>query len=153
MKITLHINKKNYEVECAGHETLIEVLRDTLGFTGTKNSCNEGECGSCTIIVNGKSVLSCMMLACDCEGLEITTIEGLAQEDELHPIQESFLDKGAVQCGFCTPGMVMATKALLDKNPKPNKNDIESALDGNLCRCTGYKKIIEAVEDASKKIE
>jgi len=149
---TLNINHKDYELDLQGHELLIEVLRDHLGLTGTKSACSEGQCGTCTVLINGQAMLSCMMLAMDAAGERITTIEGLAQEDALHPIQQSFLDKGGIQCGFCTPGMVLASKALLDKNPKPNREEIKTALDGNICRCAGYLKIFEAVEDAAEKL-
>lgn len=146
--ITLTINQKQYSLDLKGHETLLEVLRECLGLTGTKRACDEAECGACTVIVDGKSVLSCIVLAADCEGKAITTIEGLADGDKLHPVQQSFLDHGAVQCGFCMPGMIMSSKALLDKNPDPNQEEIERALDGNLCRCAGYLKIFDAVRHA-----
>jgi len=147
----LIINNKRIELELEGHETLLEVLRDKLGMTGTKTACEEAECGACSVIIDKKAVLSCITLACDVEGKEITTIEGLAdEEDNLHPIQQAFLDKGAVQCGFCIPGMIMSSKALLDTNPKPTKEDITYALDGHICRCSGYQKIIEAVEHAGE---
>ena len=145
---TLLINGKKYGVNLKGHETLLEVLRDNLGFTGTKTACEESECGTCTVNINGKAILSCITLAADIEGQNITTIEGLVQEEKLHPIQQAFLDKGAVQCGFCIPGMIMSAKALLDENPKPTREEIDYALDGNLCRCAGYLKIIEAIEEA-----
>lgn len=153
MNIILNINDKDYPLELSGHETLLEVLRDVLNFTGTKTSCQEGECGACTVIVNGKAVLSCLTLASVLEGEKITTIEGLAQADTLHPLQESFLEHGAVQCGFCTPGMIMSSKALLDKNEDPSSEEIKHALDGNICRCTGYLKIIDAVKSAGKKMK
>ncbi len=149
----LNINKKIYELDLPGHATLLEVLRDRLGLTGTKTACDEAECGACTVLINGRSALSCLTLAADVAGEEITTIEGLSESGEdLHPIQQAFLDKGAVQCGFCIPGMIMATKALLDKNPDPSQEEIESGLDGNLCRCSGYLKIIEAVQHAGRLI-
>lgn len=146
--ITLNINGKKYQQDLKGNETLLEVLRDKLGLTGTKTACEESECGTCTVNVNGKAVLSCITLASALEGERITTIEGLAEGDQLHPLQQAFLDKGAVQCGFCIPGMIMSAKALLDKNPEPTREEIDYALDGNLCRCAGYLKIIEAIEDA-----
>lgn len=142
-----------YPLDLKGHETLLEVLRDRLGLTGTKTSCDESECGACTVIVNGRAVLSCTALACDLDGEEITTIEGLAEGGELHPVQQAFLDKGAVQCGFCIPGMIMSSRALLDKNPEPSQRDIEYALDGNLCRCAGYLKIFDAVRQAGKAMK
>ena len=148
----LLINQRVFELNVAGHETWLEVLRDQLGLTGTKSSCEEGECGACTVIVSGKAVLACMILAKDLEGEEILTIEGLAQGDELHPIQNAFLKKGAVQCGFCIPGMVMATKALLDENPEPTDAQIKLALDGNICRCSGYLKIMDAVRYAAQQM-
>lgn len=150
--IKLNINNKVYDLEIEGNETLLELLRDNLGLTGTKESCNEGECGACAIIIDGKSALSCCLLAADLEGREIETIENLSDGDNLHPIQESFLEMGAVQCGFCMPGMIMATKALLHENPKPSFDEIKKGLDGNLCRCAGYSKIFEAVEDAARKL-
>jgi len=149
---TLRINNKDYPLELKDHETLIEVLRDRLGLTGTKTACTEAECGACTVIINGKAVLACITLASDVAGEEITTIEGLAEGEKLHPIQQAFLDKGAVQCGFCIPGMAMSTKALLDKNPKPSREEIEYALDGNICRCSGYLKIFDAVEEAAQRL-
>ena len=151
MIIKITVNNKLYELDLQGNETLLEVLRENLKLTGTKSSCQEAECGSCTVIVGGRSVLACITLAADCDGQTIETIEGLAKDDSLHPIQESFLEKGAVQCGFCTPGMIMSSKALLDKNPAPTQEEIKTALDGNLCRCACYQKIFEAVELASEK--
>jgi carbon-monoxide dehydrogenase small subunit len=151
--INVKINNDNYEIAVDPWRTLNELLRDQLNLTGTKLGCGTGDCGACTVLINGKSVNSCLTLAVEVDGKEITTIEGLADSEEnLHPIQESFIEKGAVQCGYCTPGMIMTTKFLLDNNPSPTKEDIKKALDGNLCRCTGYYKIIEAIEDASKKI-
>ena len=151
--MTLNINGKEIEVHLKGHETLLEVLRDQLGMTGTKTSCTESECGACTVIINNKAVLSCITLAKNVEGDEITTIEGLSQEENLHPVQQAFLDFGAVQCGFCIPGMIMSSKALLDQNTKPTEEEIAYALDGNLCRCTGYLKIFDAVRSAGQKME
>jgi len=148
--ITLTINKKKYELDLRGHETLLEVLRDRLSLTGTKTACEESECGTCTVQVNGKAILSCITLACNMEDENITTIEGLADGDELHPVQQAFLDDGAVQCGFCIPGMIIASKALLEKIPEPSQEEIEYALDGNLCRCAGYIKIFDAVRSAGK---
>ncbi|MFA5087622.1 MAG: (2Fe-2S)-binding protein [Candidatus Omnitrophota bacterium] len=149
---TLIINDKEYHLPLQGHETLLEVLRDQLGLTGTKTACQDAECGSCTVLINKKAVLSCLTLACAVAGEEITTIEGLAQGDQLHPLQQAFLDHGAVQCGFCTPGMILAAKALLDKNPKPTEEEIRQALDGNLCRCGGYLKIFDAVKQAGENL-
>jgi aerobic-type carbon monoxide dehydrogenase small subunit (CoxS/CutS family) len=152
VKIKLEVNNKTHELEVADSELLIETLRDRLGLLGTKYSCLEGDCGVCTVIVDGKNVLSCLMLAADADGRKITTIEGLAKDGQLHLLQQSFIVKGAIQCGFCTPGMILAAKALLDKNPDPNDEEIAGGLDGNLCRCTGYIKIIDAVRDAAEKI-
>ena len=149
---TLTIKNKKYDLDLKGNETLLEVLRDHLGLTGTKASCDDSECGACTVIINGKAVLSCITLACDVTGDEITTIEGLANDEELHPVQKSFIDTGAVQCGFCMPGMIMSSKALLDKNTDPSQEEIERALDGNLCRCGGYLKIFDAVRQAGKRM-
>ncbi len=150
---TLTINKKKFTLDLKGHETLLEVLRDTLGLTGTKTACDESECGACTVIIDGKTVLACITLACDVEGTEITTIEGLADGDDLHPVQQAFIDQGAVQCGFCMPGMIMSAKALLDQNPEPTQEAVEHALDGNLCRCAGYAQIFDAIRHAGQKIK
>lgn len=148
----LNINRKIHELQVRDSELLIETLRERLGFLGTKPGCLEGECGACTVLVNGKNMLSCLMLTLDCEGQEITTIEGLGHGDRLHPIQEAFIEQGAIQCGFCTPGMILATESLLNKNPKPTDKEIAQGLDGNLCRCTGYVKIIDAVRSAAQRI-
>ena len=150
---TLKINNQNYDVNLKGHETLLEVLRDQLGLTGTKTACSESECGTCTVIVNDKAILSCITLASDVIDEEILTIEGLAQGEKLHPVQKTFIEEGAVQCGFCIPGMIMSSKALLDKNPTPNQEEIEYALDGNICRCAGYLKIFEAVRKAGEAMQ
>ena len=147
---TLIINKKHYDVNLGGHETLLEVLRDHLGLTGTKTSCQESECGACTVNIDKKAILSCITLAADVEGKEITTIEGLADGEQLHPVQQAFLDHGSAQCGFCIPGMIMSCKALLDHTTEPSQEELEYALDGNICRCTGYLKIFEAVLAAGK---
>ena len=149
-EIVLKVNGINYKVSVEPWRTLVEVLRETLGLTGTKKSCNEGECGACTVVVDGKPVASCLMLAMDAQGKDILTIEGLSEGEKLHPIQEAFLKHGAIQCGFCTPGMVMSAKALLDKNPKPTIAEIRKAISGNLCRCTGYQHIIDSIMAASK---
>jgi carbon-monoxide dehydrogenase small subunit len=148
-EIVLRVNGTNYKVSVEPRRTLVEVLRETLGLTGTKKSCNEGECGACTVIVDGKPVASCLMLAMDAQGKDILTIEGISEGEKLHPIQEAFLKHGAIQCGFCTPGMVMSAKALLDKNPKPTIAEIRKAISGNLCRCTGYQHIIDSIMAAS----
>lgn len=146
------LNSKQVRVEVEDDDLLVDVLRDKLGLTGTKKACGTGDCGACTVIVNGAAVRSCIMFACMVEGKEVFTIEGLGSPEKLHPIQQAFVDEGAVQCGFCTPGMILTVKALLDKNPSPNEEDIKDALAGNLCRCTGYTKIIKAVKTAAKDI-
>lgn len=149
--IVLNVNNQEYEVLVKPQQTLLEVLRETIGLTGTKNGCNEGSCGACTVLVNNKPTLACSTLAIAAEGKAILTIEGLAGENgKLHPIQQSFVENGAVQCGFCTPGMVLSSKSLLDRNPNPSEEEIKEALSGNLCRCTGYTKIIKAVTEAAK---
>ena len=145
---TLTINGKTHALELNGNETLMEVLRNQLGLTGTKTACEESECGTCTVQINGKAVLSCITMACAVEGDDILTIEGVADGDRLHPIQQAYLDYGAVQCGFCIPGMIMSTKELLEKNSQPTDHEIEYALDGNICRCAGYPKIFDAVKKA-----
>ena len=152
--VELSINGDSYRIAVRPDEFLADVLRSKLDLTGTKTACDMGVCGSCTVLLDGLPVSSCLTLAVDAEGKEITTIEGLeGAEGELHPVQESFLDKGAVQCGFCTAGMVMTTKSFLDKNPNPTEKEIRRALSGNICRCTGYAKIVEAVADAAKKMQ
>jgi len=150
-KIELKVNGEIYEIEVEAHRTLLEVLRDDLLLTGTKRGCDRGDCGSCTVLLDGKIILSCLILAVEAQNKNILTIEGLAQGGQLHPIQKAFVERGAIQCGFCTPGMVLAAKALLDKNPMPTEQEIKEGLSGNLCRCTGYVKIIEAVIAASHK--
>ena len=150
--IELSINEEFYEIAVAPQQTLLEVLRDSVGLKGSKEGCGTGECGSCTVLMDNEPVLSCLIPAFDCQDKEITTIEGLGSVDAVTPVQEAFLEKGAVQCGFCTPGMVLATTALLDRHPKPSEKEIKSAMEGHLCRCTGYNKIIEAVESAAEKI-
>lgn len=152
--VELSINGDKYRISLRPNEFLADVLRSKLDLTGTKTACDMGVCGSCTVLLDGLPVSSCLTLAVDAEGKEITTVEGLESTDgDLHPIQESFLDKGAVQCGFCTAGMVMTTKSFLEKNSKPTEREIRQALSGNICRCTGYAKIVEAVEDAAKKMQ
>ncbi len=152
MNIKLKINKKEHVVAIKGNETLMEVLRNQLGLTGTKTACQESECGTCTVNIDGKAILSCITLAGNCEGLDITTIEGLSYGDNLHPVQQAFVDHGSSQCGFCIPGMIMSSVALLEKNPNPSQTEIEYALDGNICRCAGYPKIFEAVREAGAKM-
>ena len=151
-KIKLNVNGRGVAVMVKPTETLVDVLRDKLDLTGTKKACGLGDCGACTVLMDGKAVNSCLILAMDAQGHEITTIEGLDKKDgTLHPLQEAFLENGAVQCGFCTPGMVLSAKALLDENPSPTEEEIRRALAGNLCRCTGYAKIVQAVLETSKK--
>ena len=144
------INDREYEIAIEPRMTLVEVLRDELDLTGTKCSCAVGECGSCTVLIDGGPQLSCLTLAINAKEKDILTIEGLADGNTLHPIQKAFIEYGAIQCGFCTPGMILMTKSLLDENPKPTKEDVKEALAGNLCRCTGYVKIIEAVLAAAE---
>ena len=143
------VNGNQYEVIIEPHMLLIDVLRDEMGLTGTKYACGAGDCGSCTVLIDGKPSFSCLTLAVTAKGKNILTIEGMADGIELHPIQQAFVEKGAVQCGFCTPGMVLSTKALLDENSEPTRDDVKTALAGNLCRCTGYVKIVDAVEVAA----
>ena len=149
--IALNVNDEFYEVAVEPHRTLLEVLRDTLDLTGTKKGCDGGECGSCTVLMDGEAVLSCLVLAVEAQGKRITTIEGLAKDGQLHPLQQAFIDHGAVQCGFCTPGVILSAKALLDRNPKPTEAEVREAIAGNLCRCTGYVKTVEAILAASEK--
>jgi len=144
--IQLTVNDKKYEVAVESNQTLVDLLRYQLELTGTKKGCELGDCGSCTVIMDGKPINSCLVLALQANGKTITTIEGLETEKGLHPIQKAFVEKGAIQCGFCTSGMILSSKSLLDHNPKPGESDIRGAISGNLCRCTGYQKIIEAVK-------
>ncbi len=148
--IDIMINEKRYEVAVEPNMTLLDFIRYELGLTGTKKGCELGDCGSCTVIMDGKPVNSCLVLAVQADGKNITTIEGIETNDGLHPIQKSFVEKGAIQCGFCSPGMILSSKALLDKNPNPDDQDIRKAISGNLCRCTGYHKIVEAVKSVNK---
>ncbi len=150
VEIELKVNGRHYKLQIAPWRTLLEVLRENLGLVGTKKSCNEGQCGACTVIMDGRAVVSCLVLAIDAQGKEILTIEGMSEGERLDPIQKSFLKHGAVQCGFCTSGMVMASKALLDENPHPTLEEAREAISGNLCRCTGYQHIIDAILDTSK---
>ncbi len=151
IEVTFKVNGKQVTVSTPPDRVLLDILREDLLLTGTKEGCREGECGACTVLLDGKPVNSCLVFASQLEGKEITTIEGLAQKGKLHPLQQAFIDEGAVQCGFCIPGMIMSAKALLDKNPHPSVEDVKEALSGNLCRCTGYKKIIKAVLKASQQ--
>ena len=150
--ISLKLNGEAAEVAFAPHKTLLEVLREDLGLTGTKHGCELGECGTCTVLVDGRSILSCLFLGLDAEGREVTTIEGMSQGSELHPLQTTFADLGAAQCGYCSPGFLLAAKELVEKNAKPTRDEIKEALSGNLCRCTGYIKIYEAVELAAARM-
>ena len=145
VEVELSVNGNKYQLKIEPWRTLVEVLREKLGLMGTKKSCNEGECGACTVIMDGKAVTSCLVLALDAQGKDVTTIEGLSEGETLDSIQESFLKHGGVQCGYCTSGMVMSAKALLDKNPEPTLDDTRRAISGNLCRCTGYQHIIDSI--------
>lgn len=151
-KISVTVNGKLYEREVPSNRRLIDFLRDDLGFKGVKEGCSEGECGACTVIFNKKAIASCLLLAAQADGAEITTVEGLEDEKGLHPIQKAFIEAGAVQCGFCIPGMILSAKAILDENPHATEEEIQEAISGNLCRCTGYEKIIEAILLAEKYI-
>ncbi len=151
-KISVTVNGRKVDVGVSPSETLIEFLRERLGLSGTKEGCATGDCGACTVILNGKAVNSCLVLAVETHGTSVTTIEGLSSDGELHPLQQAFIDNGTVQCGFCTPGMIMSAKALLDENPNPSVDDIRLGLAGNLCRCTGYVNITAAVTAAAKEL-
>jgi aerobic-type carbon monoxide dehydrogenase small subunit (CoxS/CutS family) len=150
--INFKLNSEQTEVAFAPHKTLLEVLREDLGLIGTKHGCELGECGTCTVLIDGQPILSCLFLGLDAEGREVTTIEGMALGGQLHPLQETFADLGAAQCGYCTPGFLLVAKELLEKNASPSREEIREALAGNLCRCTGYIKIYEAVELAATRI-
>lgn len=149
-RINLRINGESEQADISANMTLLDLLRETLVFTGTKNGCAAGECGACTVLLDGEPVNSCLVLAVECDGVDILTVEGLAQDSRLDPVQEAIIDAGGVQCGFCTPGILIAAKALLDRNPNPSENEIKAALVGNLCRCTGYLRIIDAVQEAAR---
>lgn len=151
--INIKVNGKSYTRDISEDMRLLDLIRDELQLTGTKEGCGEGECGACTVIMDGVTVNSCMVMAFQANGKEITTIEGMEDENGLHPIQKAFLEEGAVQCGFCIPGMILSAKALLDKNPKPSRQEIKEGISGNLCRCTGYNKIVDSIEKASHYIE
>ncbi len=150
--IRVTVNGEINELLVEPNETLIHVIRNRLGLTGTKEGCSVGDCGACTVIVDGKSVNSCLTLAIATDGKEILTIEGVSVNDDLHPIQKAFIDEGAIQCGYCTPGMVLSAKALLDETPNPTEQEIKQAIAGNLCRCTGYAKIIKAIRTAASAV-
>lgn len=149
-EIQVNINGQIYNTVARSNETLLDFLRESIGLTGTKKGCDTGECGACTVLFNGEPVNSCLVLAIEAEGQEVTTIEGLARDGHLDPIQTAFVEEGAVQCGYCTPGMILSAKALLNRNPHPSENEIKEAIAGNLCRCTGYVKIIKAIQSAAQ---
>jgi carbon-monoxide dehydrogenase small subunit len=153
MERTIHItvNHTAHELTVEPHETLLEVIREKLGLTGTKAGCHVGDCGSCTVILDGETVNSCLVLAVQADGKDIITIEGLETLQGPHPLQQAFVEKGAIQCGYCTPGMILSAKSLLDRNSRPTEEDVRRAISGNLCRCTGYQKIVEAVLSLSKR--
>ena len=151
--IQLTVNGEEYEVVVAPNRTLLEILRDDLYLTGTKEGCGEGACGTCTVLLDEKPVRSCLTLAVDVQGREVMTIEGLAPMGKLHPVQRAFVEYGAIQCGFCSPGMILTTKALLDENPSPTEQEARQAISGNVCRCTGYAKIVEAMLKAAEMVQ
>jgi carbon-monoxide dehydrogenase small subunit len=152
-EIELRVNGVMYQIRIEPHRTLLEVLREALFLTGTKEGCGMGDCGACTVIVDGKPILSCIALAIEVAGKDVTTIEGLSREGALHPLQEAFMKHGAIQCGFCTPGMIMTSKALLDESDHPTEQEIRKAMAGNLCRCTGYVKIVKAIQSVAERKE
>jgi carbon-monoxide dehydrogenase small subunit len=149
-RITLTVNGEPEQVDIPSNLTLLGLLREKLALTGTKNGCTAGECGACTVLMNGEPVNSCMVLAVECHGAEIITVEGLAQDGRLDPVQQALIDTGGVQCGFCTPGVLITARALLDRNPHPSEEEIREALVGNLCRCTGYVRIIQGIQEAAR---
>jgi len=151
--MSFNINGENYELALAPGVTLVDMLREELGLTGTKKGCDDGDCGACTVLVDGKAVASCTTLAAEVQDKEIITIEGLAKGDQLHPLQVAFIEQFAVECGFCTPGMILSSVALLNENPDPTEAEIRDALRGNICRCTGYAKIVDAVKAAQKVLK
>jgi len=152
IEVTITVNGTKHRLIVGPKERLLDTLRERLYLTGTKEGCGVGECGACTVILDGEAVHSCMVLTAQIDGSEVLTVEGLEKEGRLHPLQEAFIKHHAVQCGFCTPGMLMSAKALLDKNPNPTREEIKTAIEGNLCRCTGYEQIIEAIESAAKEL-
>lgn len=151
-EIQLRVNKETFTIDVEPHKRLLDILREDLGLTGTKEGCGEGDCGACTVIMDGKAVTSCLVLGVEADGSDILTIEGISDGEKLHFLQEEFMAHGAVQCGFCTPGMILSAKAFLEKNPSPSREDVRKAMIGNLCRCTGYVKIIDAILAASEKM-
>jgi carbon-monoxide dehydrogenase small subunit len=150
-KIYVAVNGKDEQVVVPSNMTLMRMLRESLALTGTKNGCSAGECGACTVLMNGEPVNSCMVLAAECDGAEIVTVEGLAGDKQLDPVQDAMIEAGGVQCGFCTPGILISSRALLDRNPNPSEDEIREALVGNLCRCTGYVRIIDSVKAAARR--
>ena len=152
LHLSLGVNGEAQEASFAPYKTLLEVLREDLHLTGTKHGCELGECGACAVLIDGEPQLSCLVLALECEGRRIETVEGLARGAELHPLQAAFADLGAAQCGYCTPGILMTAKALLEREPNPSRERIREAISGNLCRCTGYQQIYEAIEEAAKRL-
>ena len=153
VEVIVTVNGKTHAAAVEPATSLLDFLRDTLGYKGVKLCCNTGECGACTILFNDKPVNSCVVLGADAAGAKIVTVEGLAQDHTLHPVQQAFIDTGAVQCGYCTPGFIISVKALLDRSKNPTREDIEEAVSGNICRCTGYAKIVDAIEVAAQKLE
>jgi aerobic-type carbon monoxide dehydrogenase small subunit (CoxS/CutS family) len=153
VRLKLRVNGEEQEVLFSPYKTLLELLREDLGLTGTKHGCELGECGACALLVDGEPQLSCLMLAVECEGRSIDTVEGLGRGAELHPLQAAFADLGAAQCGYCTPGILMTAKALLDREKSPSRERIKEAVSGNLCRCTGYQQIFEAIEEAARRMQ
>jgi carbon-monoxide dehydrogenase small subunit len=151
-KISITLNGKKTDIEVPSHRLLLDLLRDEIGLTGTKEGCGTGDCGACTVLLNGKPVNSCLIFSGELDGADVVTIEGLKIGPELHPVQSAFVQDGGVQCGYCTSGMLMMSKALLDENPDPSEEDIRFAISGNLCRCTGYAKIVKAVQDAAREL-
>lgn len=148
-EITLYVNGEPYNIAVKSHYTLLKVLREQLGLVGTKIGCENGECGACTVLMDGKAVNSCLVLAVEADGHQIETVEGLSKGEQLHPLQKAFIDRNAIQCGFCIPGMLMSAKGLLAENPNPTEDDVREAISGNLCRCTGYVRIVEAIMDVA----
>jgi carbon-monoxide dehydrogenase small subunit len=151
--IELNVNGETKSVLVSSNDLLVDVLREKIGLTGTKKGCGEGDCGACTVLMDGKPILSCLTLALSSQGKNIETIEGLSKGGKFHPLQEAFVEKGAIQCGYCTPGMILSAKAVLERFPNPTADEIKHGMAGNLCRCTGYKKIIEAVSEAARKMD
>ena len=153
IRVSARINGEDVDFLCDPRQSLLECLRDILHLTGTKEGCNDGNCGSCSVLLNGRLVNACLVLGAEIQGKEVLTVEGLTNSSRLHPLQEAFLDNAAIQCGYCTPGMLMASKALLDRNPDPTEEEIRFWMAGNLCRCTGYEKIVKAIKDAASRMK